>query len=188
MYPSPSLLNHSLLPATIYYPSIHPIHLYVFNHTAIHPFNHALLTHPPIYLNSHSHPLSICHSPSIHLPPLTHPSIICLPVTIHRANHLSVHSSIQSSSIPFPSPITHQYSESENVTQSSLTLCHSMDCSPPGSSAMEFSRQEYWSGLPFPSPGNLPNLRTEPGSSALQADSSPSEPQGKTTYLDTSVH
>ena len=36
---------------------------------------------------------------------------------------------------------------------------------------MEFSRQEYWSGLPFPSPGDLPDLRTEPRSSAWQADS-----------------
>ena len=45
--------------------------------------------------------------------------------------------------------------------------------------SMEFSRQEYWSGLPFPSPGNLPNPGTEPGSPALQADSLLSEPLGK---------
>ena len=42
-----------------------------------------------------------------------------------------------------------------------------------------FSRQEYWSGLPFPSPGDLPNPRIEPGSSTLQADALPSEPIGK---------
>ena len=36
---------------------------------------------------------------------------------------------------------------------------------------MEFSRQEYWSGLLFPSPGDLPDLRTEPRSPELQADS-----------------
>ena len=42
--------------------------------------------------------------------------------------------------------------------------------------SMDFSRQEYWSGLPFPSPGDLPNSGTEPGSAALQADSLPSEP------------
>ena len=41
---------------------------------------------------------------------------------------------------------------------------------------MEFSRQEYWSGLPFPSPGDLPNPGIEPGSLALQADALPSEP------------
>ena len=39
-----------------------------------------------------------------------------------------------------------------------------------------FSRQEYWSGLPFPSPGDLPNPGIEPGSPALQADTLPSEP------------
>ena len=42
---------------------------------------------------------------------------------------------------------------------------------------MEFSRQEYWSGLPFPSPGDLPNPGIEPGSPALQADALPSEPK-----------
>ena len=44
---------------------------------------------------------------------------------------------------------------------------------------MEFSRQEYWSGLPFPSPGDLPDAGIEPGSPALQADALPSEPPGK---------
>ena len=53
-----------------------------------------------------------------------------------------------------------------------------MDCSPQGSSAMEFSRQEYWSGLPFSSPGNLPDLGIECRSPALQADFLPSELQG----------
>ena len=42
--------------------------------------------------------------------------------------------------------------------------------------SMEFSRQEYWSGLPFPSPGDLPHPGIEPSSSALQADALPSEP------------
>ena len=45
-----------------------------------------------------------------------------------------------------------------------------MDYSLPGSS-MGFSRQEYWSGLPFPSLGDLPDPGIKPGSSALQADS-----------------
>ena len=45
--------------------------------------------------------------------------------------------------------------------------------------SMEFSRQEYWSGLPFPSPGDLPNPGIEPGSPALQADAVLSEPPGK---------
>ena len=41
--------------------------------------------------------------------------------------------------------------------------------------AMGFSRQEYWSGLPFPSLGNLPDPGVKPGSPALQADSLPTE-------------
>ena len=45
--------------------------------------------------------------------------------------------------------------------------------------SMEFSRQEYWSGLPFPSPEDLPNPRIEPGSPKFQADALPSEPPGK---------
>ena len=45
--------------------------------------------------------------------------------------------------------------------------------------SMEFSRQEYWSGLPFPSPRDLPNLAMKPRFNALQADSLPSEPLGK---------
>ena len=52
------------------------------------------------------------------------------------------------------------------------TIAHQ---APP---SMGFSRQEYWSGLPFPSPGDLPIPGTEPGSPALQADSLPSEPLG----------
>ena len=43
---------------------------------------------------------------------------------------------------------------------------------------MEFSRLEYWSGLPFPTPGDLPDPEIEPGSPALQTDALPSEPPG----------
>jgi len=46
---------------------------------------------------------------------------------------------------------------------------------------MEFSRQEYWSGLPFPSPADLPDPEIEPRYPALQADSLPSEPPGRQT-------
>ena len=45
--------------------------------------------------------------------------------------------------------------------------------------SMGFSTQEYWNGLPFPSPGDLPNPGIEPGSPALQADALSSEPPGK---------
>ena len=55
-----------------------------------------------------------------------------------------------------------------------------MDCvayqAPP---SMEFSRQESWSGLPFPSPGDLPDLGIEPRSPAWQAEALPSELPGK---------
>ena len=45
--------------------------------------------------------------------------------------------------------------------------------------SMGFSRQEYWSGLPFASPGDLPHPGVKPRSPALQADALPSEPPGK---------
>ena len=47
---------------------------------------------------------------------------------------------------------------------------------------MKYSRQEHWSGLPFPSPGDVPDPGTELGSPALQADLLPSEPPGKLIY------
>ena len=86
------------------------------------------------------------------------------------------------------------------VTQSCPTCCNPMYCivkvkvkslsrvrpfatpwtiahqAPP---SMGFSRQEYWSGLPFPSPGNLPNPGIELRSPALQADALTSKPPGK---------
>ena len=62
----------------------------------------------------------------------------------------------------------------ELVAQACPTLCNPMDCSPPGSSVHGIL-QEYWSGLPFPSPGDLPHPGIETGSPALQADSLPSE-------------
>ena len=53
--------------------------------------------------------------------------------------------------------------------------------------SMEFSRLEYWSGQPFPSPGDLPNPQIEARSPTLQADSLPAEPQGKPIALCTSL-
>ena len=61
------------------------------------------------------------------------------------------------------------------VAQLCPTLCNPMVCNLPGSSG-DFSRQEYWSGLPFPSPGNLPDPGIEPASLTLQADSLLFEP------------
>ena len=76
------------------------------------------------------------------------------------------------------------------------TLCHLMESSPPGFSRQEYwsglpfpsphglyspwtSRPEYWSGWPFPSPGDLPNPGFEPRPPALQEDSLPAELSGK---------
>ena len=53
---------------------------------------------------------------------------------------------------------------------------------------MGFSRQEYWSGLPFHSPGNLPNPGIEPGSPVLWADALISEPPGKTHRVNIYSH
>ena len=55
----------------------------------------------------------------------------------------------------------------------------SMDCSLPAPLSLGFSRQECWSGLPFPFPGDLPDPGIEPRSPALQADSLWTELQGK---------
>ena len=49
--------------------------------------------------------------------------------------------------------------------------------------SMEFSRQDYWSGLPFPSPRGLPNPGIKPGSPALQVDYLLSEPPGNPSSL-----
>ena len=57
------------------------------------------------------------------------------------------------------------------VAKSCLTLVTQWTVARQSPLSMGFSRQEYWSGLPFPSPGDLPDPGIEPGSLALQADS-----------------
>ena len=74
------------------------------------------------------------------------------PCLLHRLNWLA-------GSLPLAppgKPITCIKSESV-VTQSCPTLFNPMDCSPPGFSVVDFSRQEYWSVLPFPSPEDIPD-------------------------------
>ena len=61
------------------------------------------------------------------------------------------------------------------VTQLCPTLCDPWTVAHQASLFMEFSRQKHWCGLPFPSPGDLPDPGIEPGSPALQADSLPIE-------------
>ena len=66
--------------------------------------------------------------------------------------------------------------------QSCLTLCNPMDSSLPGSLSMKISRQEYWSGLPFPALEDLPDPGIEPtslASSALAGGFFTTEPPGK---------
>ena len=70
--------------------------------------------------------------------------------------------------------------EGKEMVKSESESCSVMsDFLRPHGLSMEFSRPEYWSGLPFPSPGNLPNPGIEHRSPALQADSLPAEPPEK---------
>ena len=86
--------------------------------------------------------------------------------------------------LSFPWSIFSLPSESESVSRSVVsnsatpwTIAHQAPLS------MRFSRQEYWSGLPFPSPGVLPNPGLEPRSPALQVDSLPPELPGRPSLL-----
>ena len=65
------------------------------------------------------------------------------------------------------------------VVQSRLTLCDSMDCSPPDSIVCGIPRQEYWSGLPFPPRGDLLDPKMETKVSCRL----PSEPLGKEVFI-----
>ena len=65
------------------------------------------------------------------------------------------------------------------VAQSCLTLCNPMDCSLPGFTVDGIFQARVLSGLPFPSPGDLPNPGIEPRSPSLWVDSFPAEPPGK---------
>ena len=69
------------------------------------------------------------------------------------------------------------------VVVSCLTLKTPQTVARQAPLSMGVSRQEYWSGLPFPSPGDLPDPRTKPQSAALQANSLPTEPPVLFKYL-----
>ena len=66
---------------------------------------------------------------------------------------------------------------------SRVRLCDPMDCSLPGSSIHGIFQAEYWSGLLFPSPEDLPDLGIEPRSPALRVDALLYEPLGKFPLL-----
>ena len=72
--------------------------------------------------------------------------------------------------------VLHKVKSESEVAQSCLTPWTVAHQAPP---SMGFSRKEYWSGLPFPSPGDLSNPGIKPRSPALQADALTSEPPGK---------
>ena len=65
------------------------------------------------------------------------------------------------------------------AAQSCLPLDTPWTVARQATGPLEFPRQEYWRGLPFPSPGDLPDLGIQPGSPALQADSLPTELGGE---------
>ena len=69
------------------------------------------------------------------------------------------------------------------VTKSSLTLATPWTVAHQAPLSMGFSRWQYWSGWPFPSPEDLPDSGIEPGSPALQADSLSTELPGKLKEL-----
>ena len=68
------------------------------------------------------------------------------------------------------------------VAQSCPTLAIPRTVAHQAPLSTEFSRQEYWSGMPFPSPGDLPDPGIKPGSPAWQAVSLPSESPGRNVY------
>ena len=72
----------------------------------------------------------------------------------------------------------HSNPKESEVAQSCPTLCDSRTVAHQAPPSMGFSRQEYWSGLPFLSPGDLPDPGIEPRSPKLQADALTSAPPG----------
>ena len=97
-----------------------------------------------------------------------------------RCREKSMHRTASSPGSSQPDKPVQQQSTVKNseVAQSCLTATPwaAADQAPL---SMGFSRQEYWSGVPFPSPGDLPNPGIEPRSPTLQADSLPSEPRNR---------
>ena len=74
-----------------------------------------------------------------------------------------------------PTNYTHVPAQSLSPVQ----LCNPLDCSPPGSSVHGILQARYWSGLPFPSPGDLPDPGIEPASPALAGKFFTTEPSRK---------
>ena len=166
-------------------------------------------TPPPIQPSLHpSNPLS-CHktilcslSLSIHLStcPFTDPTIQSMQLPMHSSsiqpaiNHSSsyptaqlftsptvLYSTSMTEDLPGKPDMLMQYPVQSKVKSlSHVRLFATLwTVAYQASPSMGFSRQEYWSGLPFPSPGDLPDPGIEPGSPTLEADALTSEPPGK---------
>ena len=107
------------------------------------------------------------------------PSMICM--SIYFSRYITIICSVAFSYISgrFAVNFSPQWGQRKwSCSVVSYSLCL-MNCSPPGSSVHGIFQARVWSGLLFPSPGDLPNPRIELGSPALQADALPSEPPGK---------
>ena len=125
-----------------------------------------------------------CSSPSL---PVHHQLLEFTQTHVHRVGDAIQQSHpLSSPSSPAPNPSQHQSlfqckSESE-VAQSCPTLCGLWTVAHQAPLSMGFSRQEYWTGLPFPSPGDLPDPGIKPRSFKLQANALTSAPPGKPRY------
>ena len=148
-----------------------------------------------------------CYFPSVHAQSFSHVQLFVIPQTVACPAPVSMRFPRQEywseSELPFcspgglPDPGIKPTSPALEVILScwttwkahSVTVVQSLSCvrlfETPWTEgrqaplSMEFSRQEYWSGLPVPSPGDLPDPEIKPGIPALQADSLLSEPAGK---------
>ena len=141
---------------------------YVTAHTRAHsPFN---VAREPCSILRHRlhHSLSMLASPQ---------DLQLLP--FRSAYVLSVTSLWNSPPKPRKLPSSQFLSLSPTSTYSERPCCSYLFVTPWTTQSMGFSRPEYWSGKPFPSPGDLPNPEIEPTSPALQVDSLPAELPGK---------
>ena len=117
------------------------------------------------------HPVSACHDFRAPHPGfvfvVTWPSLLCFPFLSPRRTLVIVSPLIQDACVPAQSLSHVQFSDTQWTMARQAPL------------SMEFSKQEYWSGLPCPLPGDLPHPGIEPGSPALQAEYLPSDSPGK---------
>ena len=96
-----------------------------------------------------------------------------------RTWRLNNYNTVKRSNVPSDSTTTLREGGGGAVAKSCPTLVTPRTVARQAPLSTGFSRQEYWSGLPFPSPGDRPDPGIEPRSLALQADSLPTELQGK---------